>query len=70
MRCDREENGRSENCNDGRQCFNRETFNVPDLSDEEIRVRTTGNLCRCACYPNILDAVAVVATKELNDASP
>jgi xanthine dehydrogenase YagT iron-sulfur-binding subunit len=24
----------------------------------EIRERMSGNLCRCACYPNIVDAVA------------
>ena len=28
-----------------------------DLSREEIRERMSGNLCRCACYPNIVDAV-------------
>ena len=31
---------------------------VADLSDGEIRERMSGNLCRCACYPNIVDAVA------------
>ena len=46
--CDRQENGRSENCNYRRQCFNRETLNVSDLSDEAIRERMTGNLCRSA----------------------
>lgn len=29
----------------------------PDPSDDEIRHYLTGNLCRCACYPEILDAV-------------
>jgi xanthine dehydrogenase YagT iron-sulfur-binding subunit len=33
-------------------------FTVSDLSDVEIRERMSGNLCRCACYPNIVDAVA------------
>lgn len=33
-------------------------FTVADLSDLEIRERMSGNLCRCACYPNIVDAVA------------
>jgi xanthine dehydrogenase YagT iron-sulfur-binding subunit len=28
------------------------------LSHVEIRERMSGNLCRCACYPNIVDAVA------------
>jgi xanthine dehydrogenase YagT iron-sulfur-binding subunit len=29
-----------------------------DLSNAEIRERMSGNLCRCACYPNIVDAIA------------
>jgi xanthine dehydrogenase YagT iron-sulfur-binding subunit len=33
-------------------------FTVADLSEAEIRERMSGNLCRCACYPNIVDAVA------------
>jgi xanthine dehydrogenase YagT iron-sulfur-binding subunit len=36
-------------------------FTVADLSNEEIRERMSGNLCRCACYPNIVDAVAEAA---------
>jgi xanthine dehydrogenase YagT iron-sulfur-binding subunit len=36
-------------------------FTVADLSDAEIRERMSGNLCRCACYPNIADAVAEAA---------
>ena len=35
-----------------------QSFSVSDLSDVEIRERLSGNLCRCACYPNIVDAVA------------
>jgi xanthine dehydrogenase YagT iron-sulfur-binding subunit len=31
-------------------------------SDDEIREYMSGNLCRCACYPNIVDAI--------NDAKP
>ena len=31
---------------------------LSDLSKAEIRERMSGNLCRCACYPNIVDAVA------------
>jgi xanthine dehydrogenase YagT iron-sulfur-binding subunit len=34
------------------------SFSLADLSREEIRERMSGNLCRCACYPNIVDAVA------------
>ena len=33
-------------------------FNLAVLSDVEIRERLSGNLCRCACYPNIVEAVA------------
>ncbi len=36
----------------------RKPFTVTDLSDVEIRERMSGNLCRCACYPNIVAAVA------------
>jgi xanthine dehydrogenase YagT iron-sulfur-binding subunit len=32
-----------------------------DLSNAEIRERMSGNLCRCACYPNIVDAIAEAA---------
>jgi xanthine dehydrogenase YagT iron-sulfur-binding subunit len=28
-----------------------------DLSDAEIRERMSGNICRCAAYPNILSAI-------------
>jgi xanthine dehydrogenase YagT iron-sulfur-binding subunit len=33
-------------------------FSAADLTHAEIRERMSGNLCRCACYPNIVDAVA------------
>src|SRR5271155_3681199 len=36
------------------------SFRLSDLSNTEIRERMSGNLCRCACYPNIVDAVADV----------
>jgi xanthine dehydrogenase YagT iron-sulfur-binding subunit len=39
----------------------RRPFTLEDLSDAEIRERMSGNLCRCACYPNIVDAVAEAA---------
>jgi xanthine dehydrogenase YagT iron-sulfur-binding subunit len=32
-----------------------------DLSKTEIRERMSGNLCRCTCYPNIVDAAAEAA---------
>src|ERR1700756_1084394 len=33
-------------------------FTAANLSASEIRERMSGNLCRCACYPNIVDAIA------------
>jgi xanthine dehydrogenase YagT iron-sulfur-binding subunit len=33
----------------------------PALSDEEIRERMSGNLCRCSAYPNIVAAIREVA---------
>ena len=39
----------------------RSAFTLADLSQAEIRERMSGNLCRCACYPNIVDAVAEAA---------
>ncbi|EKE43956.1 putative oxidoreductase [Oceaniovalibus guishaninsula JLT2003] len=35
-----------------------------DLSDAEISERMSGNLCRCAAYPNIVDAIRATARKE------
>ena len=37
------------------------SFTMADLSNAEIRERMSGNLCRCACYPNIVDALAEAA---------
>ncbi len=33
------------------------------LSDDEIRERMSGNLCRCGAYPNIVDAIKEVHSK-------
>ena len=41
----------------------RKPFSLRDLSKTEIRERMSGNLCRCACYPNIVDAVAAAAER-------
>jgi len=38
-------------------------FTLADLGSAEIRERMSGNLCRCACYPNIVDAVAQAAKR-------
>src|SRR5712671_4987497 len=40
----------------------RRPFTVADLTGPEIRERMSGNLCRCACYPNIVDGIAEVAS--------
>jgi xanthine dehydrogenase YagT iron-sulfur-binding subunit len=34
------------------------------LSDDEIRERMSGNICRCGAYPNIVAAIRVVASKK------
>jgi xanthine dehydrogenase YagT iron-sulfur-binding subunit len=41
----------------------RGNFALADLTQAEIRERMSGNLCRCACYPNIVDAVADAARR-------
>lgn len=33
---------------------------APELTDEEIRERMSGNLCRCGAYANIVDAIREV----------
>jgi xanthine dehydrogenase YagT iron-sulfur-binding subunit len=40
-----------------------ETGNItnPELTDNEIRERMSGNICRCAAYPNIVAAVRAAA---------
>ena len=38
-------------------------FSLADLSRAEIQERMSGNLCRCACYPNIVDAVVEVISR-------
>ncbi len=35
----------------------------PDPTDEQIKHYLTGNLCRCAAYPEIMDAVKLAARK-------
>jgi xanthine dehydrogenase YagT iron-sulfur-binding subunit len=43
----------------------RQTVNSATLTDEEIRERMSGNLCRCGAYPNIVSAVKQVLAKEV-----
>ena len=33
----------------------------PELTENEIRERLAGNICRCGAYSNIVDAVAAAA---------
>jgi xanthine dehydrogenase YagT iron-sulfur-binding subunit len=40
----------------------------PELTPEEIRERMSGNLCRCAAYVSIVDAVARAADERAHDA--
>ena len=35
----------------------------PDPSEEDIKHYLTGNLCRCATYPEVMDAVKLAAKK-------
>jgi xanthine dehydrogenase YagT iron-sulfur-binding subunit len=41
----------------------RHAFSLADLSRTEIQERMSGNLCRCACYPNIVDALVDVISR-------
>ena len=41
--------------------LNSNNANVAALTDEEIRERMSGNLCRCSAYPNIVAAIRDVA---------
>jgi xanthine dehydrogenase YagT iron-sulfur-binding subunit len=34
---------------------------APELTDAEIRERMSGNICRCAAYPNIVAAIKQAA---------
>ena len=36
---------------------------IPDPSDDDIRHYLSGNLCRCAAYPEIMEAVKLAAKK-------
>jgi len=47
----------------------RHMVNSATLTDEEIRERMSGNLCRCAAYPNIVAAVRQVLSSEAQSAN-
>ncbi len=36
----------------------------PNMTDDEIRERMSGNICRCGAYPNIVAAVRAVARQQ------
>jgi len=36
----------------------------PELTDAEISERMSGNICRCAAYPNIVDAIRETAEEQ------
>ena len=40
-----------------------------ELTDAEISERMSGNLCRCAAYPNIVDAIRDVARSAMREAA-
>ncbi|MCG5261182.1 2Fe-2S iron-sulfur cluster binding domain-containing protein [Cupriavidus gilardii] len=40
---------------------------APVPSDDEIRERMSGNLCRCGAYPNIVAAIRTVARQDAGD---
>ncbi len=48
----------------------RQMVNSATLTDEEIRERMSGNLCRCAAYSNIVAAVRQVLSSEAQSANP
>jgi aerobic carbon-monoxide dehydrogenase small subunit len=39
---------------------------IPDPDEDEIRHYLSGNLCRCAAYPEIIEAVKLAARKRRN----
>jgi carbon-monoxide dehydrogenase small subunit len=41
----------------------------PDPSEDQIKHYLTGNLCRCATYPEVMDAVKLAAKKRTAGAS-
>jgi len=44
----------------------RQAVSAATLTDDEIRERMSGNLCRCAAYPNIVAAVREVLHESLH----
>ncbi len=42
-----------------------DTLNDPDFTDEEIRERMSGNLCRCGAHNGIIDAIRATVAAEV-----
>ena len=49
------------------QTLNAEPQDISSLSDDEISERMSGNLCRCAAYPNIIRAIREAASKQAGE---
>ena len=47
----------------------RRSVEAATLTDEEIRERMSGNLCRCGAYPNIVAAVRQVLVSAVSSSS-
>ena len=45
--------------------FNTGHTSHPDITDDEIRERMSGNICRCGAYPNIVAAVKQITARQL-----
>ena len=42
-------------------CQRRPRPRAPQLTDDELRERMSGNICRCGAYSNIVEAITEVA---------
>ena len=47
--------------------WNTGNTHTPELTDDEIRERMSGNICRCGAYPNIVAAVRAAAGRAAKD---
>ena len=49
--------------------FNTGHIQHPDITDDEIRERMSGNICRCGAYPNIVAAVRALTRAQSGGAA-
>jgi xanthine dehydrogenase YagT iron-sulfur-binding subunit len=49
--------------------FNTGHIEHPDITDDEIRERMSGNICRCGAYPNIVAAVRALTRAQSGGAA-